>query len=252
MTYKLLTVFLLLVAQSAFAKEPIKLCDSTEQAAGIALTNNASLPTTSKPAMLFAMPRGYQKNGGFGTHFFISAELAYTSVTGKTDSTNVKGHGFLYRVDLGAKIGLPARSINTAAILSLSLNYCIYSIKPQSVHRHFTLIGLPVSYTRLRHGNDPETGGFYWTLGANFNYINSVKDDNDKSFNGEYNKIYIEPSISAGFCLPFELRRDGQTIGHGKYMIGPFFSDVVSNMSSVSGVTVNGWTLGLRYSYIFM
>jgi hypothetical protein len=142
-------------------------------------------------------------------------------------------------------------------ILSITAFYSIFGASEkvkdalgnqQSQKVSLTTIGIPISYTRMGGGDG--TGGF-WQVGANLAHITKA-DNEGQTLTNHYNSFYFEPCISAGLSIPFELKKRREVIGGGKALVGPFLAYAVTNMSADSGVTMHGFSFGLKYDYVFM
>ena len=251
--YKFLTIPLLLVSLSAGAK---------------GLADTVDLPSPVAKATLSMMPRYGGNRGGGGVHFYYGIELGYAAATTKTAATALtaatssKGGGFMYNGDIGIKIVLPGRNDNRAGYLSISLcgmvsdintKYKDASGNSQTDRRTLSVLSLPLSYTSMGFGSGGEGAGFYWQVGLNPDYMFTVKDGDNK-ITDHYNKFYFEPFAGFGVSIPFVMRNRAthSDVGGGRVLVGPYFSYDATNMAKDSGVNMNGYTIGLRWTYVFI
>ena len=253
MKYRYLPIGLLLVLFCTPA-HGITIPDTTEA---------ASASVFQSSTLVSIMPAPYRNSGGGGgVHFFYGIELGYASATTNVTGTSGSGGGFLYGGEMGVKIVLPCRNQNKSNFLSVSLSGTVFPINEkykdalgnsQTDKREFSAAGLPISFTNMSYGRGGEGVGFYWQLGIDPNYMATVKDGDNK-VTSHYNSIYLEPFASFGFAVPFVMRnrRTHSDVGGGRALMGLFFGYDGTNMAKDAGVTMTGYNIGVRWTYIFM
>jgi len=256
MKYLLLSISLFVASSCAHAKETLMSLDSAEQIANPSLVNSFS-GWKSEKRMNLALPYS-GSSGGSRVHFLYGLDLGYFAPK-ITSSDNISGSGgFMLKVDMGLGIELSeSRRGGGTNFLSLTAFYSFFDTKikskdplgnSQTDDITLTTIGVPISYTHL---SSREGGGVYWQLGVNLVDVNDASDGNN-TLTSHYNSFYVDPFLSLGLSIPFELRRSRRTIGTGLVLFGPFISYAATNMSADKGETMHGYTFGISYRYMFM
>ncbi len=220
----------------------------------------SELNTTSATATL---PTYYgNKSNSGGVHFFYGIDLGYAGSSTSAGTIKAKGGAFYYGGDFGIKISLPCRNENKSNFLFVSVAANEYNIKykytddlgkAQSYQRKYTLLKLPLSYMNMSYGSGGAGVGFYWQLGINTDYMYQVKDE-DRKVTSHYTNIFLEPFASLGFSVPFVLRnrRSHSDVGGGRALMGLYGGYDAMNLAKDSGVTVTGYTIAVKWTYLFM
>jgi len=225
-------------------------------------------PDSSVSKEYAASLTGYVPSGNFSAHrntrnegkVHIMVDGFLENLVVKISQPGITGGGAIgFGGELGMSILLPTGNSNALNVLYIggygySSNLKEKTTDPSGNKKNVTGnmggFGIPISFSRI--GN-AEGSGLYWEAGANISHIFRV-DYNSVDVTKNYNSIFIEPFIGAGLSIAFEeiSRHSRNVVAQGKLLIGPYFSYVVTNMSSVSGVTVNGYAFGLmvRYTYL--
>jgi hypothetical protein len=191
--------------------------------------------------------------------FFFGFDIGYSSATTKNSNfPTTSGGGLMGRIEAGVKVTLPNEQIHKRMV---NISLCYEEINVKQKYKDATgqtqtrtnpdvvLYVLPLSYLYMRNGS--EGSGYYWQGGINLGLVHEVKDQ-DKQITSLYSNVFVEPFISAGVHIPFTLMRGGNEVGHRHALIGPVFSYIANNMILAKGSTMNGWTLALRYHYLFL
>jgi hypothetical protein len=263
MIYKYLSIALLLMAANCLQAKNLSL-SSTKQSQSLAdlheqLENSANEMSVASTPLI---PARYG-DGGTSVHFFFGIELGYARIMSKDSAgTKYAGGGFRYGGEMGMKIKMQTRNESRVGLISVSASLSRFAIKTKyknalgeskTSDEHYGIVTLPLSYTSLNFGREGGVG-YFWQIGVNLNHIAQVEDNNDKKLIDRYNSIYVEPFASFGFSTRFRLmdRWTRDEIGGGRALVGPFFSYGVTNMSKVSGMTTNGFNIGIRWTYVGM
>jgi len=233
MIHRILPI-LLLVAGSAFAKDKELVTNET-----------GSAPSLSSSALI--APR--YSGGGSVFHLFTNYEIGYSHGT-NVDTMTRSGGGIMMKAEIGFKVGIGGRSESRVGLLSLSAAISEMDLQMGPKDLTFTIWSLPVSYTSMGYGMNNSRGrGFFWQVGANINYVGSVKDHN-KKVKDHYASVFAEPFFSFGVSKPFRLMRNRSEIGGMRTLFGPFVSFIPGNLSKDKGTTLHAYTIGLKYTLI--
>jgi hypothetical protein len=207
--------------------------------------------------LTLAPPRRYA-NDGSRVNFMY--DLFGSDFISRFSQTGYKGGGALnWGAEIGMTIKLNARNPGATNLINVGVYGMQLSLlqkttdpvtgNKKSDRQNLSVFGVPVTFGKLGGGDG---AGFYYEIGAVFSHVFSATLSG-RDIAKNFNSIYVEPFLGVGLSTPFRIinRRSGDEHGHGKVMLGPFYTDVVTNMSAVSGVKVHGHSFGIMWRYRF-
>jgi hypothetical protein len=212
--------------------------------------------SSGDPAQRSSSLFSYGYGSGSRVHFEQGVEVGgFVPFSSNKAGISYKG-GFNFAVDLGASIEVGSGNSNRSGSLSFTFLYSLFNMKQsyldytQNNHTDniwLTAVGVPVSYTSL---SNTDRGGNFWQIGANLLSVTDANAMGDR-MTKNFSSFYVEPFVAFGWVRPFELFRNGNFQGEGDICFGPFVSYAATNLSTVSGITLNGLRFGIKYSYVF-
>jgi hypothetical protein len=260
MIYKYLPIALLLAMNTATANTTLPVTNEATTEASASIAGSESNYTYSPALAASLLPSRYSGGSGVFARPFYDIDLGYAGASGKVPGLTFGG-SFMFAASIGAKIFIPSSAGSSANVISISVGGTEYSVKEKYKDGNgdmrtdglqFGVAQLPLSFMHINYGRYEGGVGYFWTLGVNVDYISSVKNG-DRPVTNQFNTVYFEPMISAGFTTRFVLRnvRTHRDVGSGRLTAGPFFTYIASNLAKDAGYTLNGYRTGIRWTYIW-
>ncbi len=169
-----------------------------------------------------------------------------------TDTASYKGSSQLYRIGLGAKFLLPGSCWDNNKFFTVSLAYTTFTSrysypkggKDITSSTEVQCVSLPVTIGFMKK---PGKVGYYGQAGVTFNYNAQVKPDY-KALVWDYNKLWVDPSVSLGICADIVARKGGVESEPYRLAIGPYVGYAINNLSGEQNISLQLFQVGVRFT----
>jgi len=257
MRCKYLFILIVFTVNSLKAQTTGALSLKDEQNDNLLALNTSAPSDYSDLATGYSLPaaRGRSAGAGEGVRygsFYESLDLGIVSPASKYAGLSAKGNGLLAQVEVGAKIPVLFTQYSQYVVTG-SLFYESFSAKSVFADtfgkkRNFNVscVGIPLTLTVIGLNRSGAKLGYYYELGVNVGYAYSVKDG-DNDFTKQFNSIMVQPTAGLGMCIALD---GGERLNNRTMLLGLFVTDEATNMAKTSGVTMNGFMYGIRYTGI--